>query len=533
MADLIFYNGTVNTMKGQTASAVAVAGPVIQAVGSDEEILLMADPGCRVIDLQGRCVMPGFQDSHCHLLLTGLGYERLNLRGVTSVDQLIQAGRDYIRENQIPAGTWIQGEGFDNTLFDDPALPDYHVIEAISTEHPILLERVCGHVGTANRLAMKTIGFDEHTRITGGVIDLDREGQITGVLREAALDQFKMRIPKPRLEDVKRCIVAAARNANQYGVTSVHTDDLEGAELHTLLQAYRELEEEGTLTVRVWEEIQAARIPVLNKFLEMGLRTGDGTDYFRIGNIKLLTDGSLGARTAYMREDYCDDPGNRGVAVYTQEELDEVALAAHQAGMQIACHAIGDGSVEQCVGALEKAYQSDGVDLRNRIVHCQFGDRELFARMARNHIAADIQPSFTISDIPYVACRMGAREEQGYCWKTMLEEGVHLGGGSDSPVESFDPIWGIHCVVNRTDASGQPEGGWHPDQKLTVEEAAALYTTEGAYLTFEENKKGAVAPGYLADLAVLSADLFHTAPEHILDVQVEMTVVGGKIVYSR
>ncbi len=533
MADLIFYNGIVHTMNGQTASAAAVSGSLIQAVGPDGEILSLAGPNCRMIDLQGRCLLPGFQDSHCHLLLTGLGYERLNLRGVTSVEELIQAGRDYIRERNIPEGTWVQGEGFDNTLFADPSLPDYQVIEAISDRHPILLERVCGHVGTANRLAMEKIGFDEKTRITGGVIDLDAQGRITGVLREAALDQFKMRIPKPSLEEVKRGITAAAQNANRYGVTSVHTDDLEGADIDTLMQAYHELEEEGQLTVRVWEEVQAARVPVLNRFLERGLRTGDGTDYFRIGNIKLLTDGSLGARTAYMREEYRDDPGNRGVAVYTQDELDEVVMAAHQAGMQIACHAIGDGAAQQCVNALEKAYRSDGADLRNRIVHCQFGDREMFRRMAQNHIAADIQPGFTISDIPYVPSRMGEREKDGYCWKTMLDMGVHLGGGSDCPVESFDPIWGIHCVVNRTDAEGNPAGGWHPDQKMTVEEAVALYTTGGSYLSFEENKKGAIVPGYLADLTVLSADIMSTPPERILDIHVDMTVIGGKAVYER
>ncbi len=537
MADLIFYNGIVHTMADDAAetkvSAVAISGNLIQAVGDDEEILNLAEENCRMVDLHGRCLVPGFQDSHCHLLLTGQSFRNLDLRGVRSVQELVEAGRAYIKEHQVPEGAWVLGDGFDHNRFSEPVLPDIRVVDAISTCHPILIQRVCGHVGTANTMAFQRVGFDAHTSFSGGVIDLDGQGEITGVLREVALDQFKMRIPKPGVAALKEAIVDAARHVNQYGVTSVHTDDLEGGALEDILCAYRQLEQEGRLNVRVWEEVQAARPEVLKRFLDRGLRTGDGSDYFKIGNIKLILDGSLGARTASLREEYGDDPGNRGIAVYAQPELDEVVLTAHKAGMQVACHAIGDRAVEQSVTAFEQAYRSDGKDLRNRVVHCQFVDNVLIRRMADSRIGADIQPGFAISDYPLAASRLEEREPWGYRWKSLLKSGIHMGAGSDGPVESYSPVSGIHDAVNRTDGEMMPEDGWHPEEKLTAREALYLYTRGGSYLSFEEDRKGQIQPGFLADLAVLSEDILNVPPEKIRDIQVEMTVLGGKAVYEK
>ena len=253
--------------------------------------------------------------------------------------------------------------------------------EAVSGDVPVLLDRVCGHVGAANRAALKAAGFDESTVIPGGILDRGADGRLNGILREAALDQIKMRMKKPDVPTVKRQLRAAMDMLNSYGVAAAQTDDLEGSDLDTLLAAFAELEREDRMTVRVFEEVQCARIPVLEKFLVRGMRTGDGTPWFRIGNIKLLTDGSLGARTGFLRTDYCGEPGNRGVAVYTQEELDEVVLAAHLAGMQCAFHAIGDGAVERAVTAVERAQSVQRKDLRHRIVHCQFADEDIFRRM--------------------------------------------------------------------------------------------------------------------------------------------------------
>lgn len=531
MADQIFFNGKIDTMAGQRVQAMALKGERIEAVGSDRDILALAEPECVVTDLQGRCVVPGFNDSHCHVLMTGLKYERLDLSGVRSVEELVARGRQYIADRNLQPGTWVIGGGYDQNIFPEPVLPDGDAAEQISAVHPVLLERICGHVGAANKLAFSLAGFDGDTEIAGGVLDKDDQGRLTGIMREAALDEFKLRMPGIDAAEAKRAIKAAMAKANAAGLTSMQSNDTDGVPFDTVLQAYRELENEGKMTVRIFEEVHAPRPEALREFLDRGLRTGDGTDYFKIGNVKLFADGSLGARTANMRADYSDDPGNRGIAVYTQEELDELVLTAHRAGMQVAVHAIGDGAVEQCITAFEKAWKADHVDLRNRIVHCQFADRAMLDRMADNRIAADIQPPFVPSDAPLTGSRLGSRAENGYVWKSMIERGIHAGGGSDSPVESLSPIWGIHCAVNRTDENGLPEGGWHPEQKLSVEEAVALYTRDGAYLSFEEESKGTLEAGKLADFVVLDQNIFEVRPEKIREIRVLMTVVGGKIVY--
>lgn len=521
---------TLNLSDG-IVSAMAVEGDRIIAVGSDASVTALADDGDEITDLEGRAVFPGFNDSHCHVFHTGLKDERLDLYGVQSMEEIIERGRIYIEERHLAEGEWVIGGGFDQNVFDNPVLPDGKVLEAISSKHPILIERVCGHVGAANALALKMTGFSDGPEITGGIFDRDDHGRLTGVIRESALDQFKLHVPKLDVEGARRVILNVLPKANAAGLTSMQSDDSEGAPFEVIRQAYESLEAEGKLTVRIFEEIERPRPQVLREFLKLGLRTGDGSPYFKVGNIKLITDGSLGARTAAMREGYGDDPGNRGIYVYTQEDMDEMVMLAHEAGLQVAAHAIGDGSIEQCIRAFAKAWQSDHKDLRNRVVHCQFLDEEMMRMMAENHVCADIQPPFVPSDMGLVASRVGERVK-GYPWKALLKHGIHLGGGSDSPVETFDPIWGIHCAVNRTDADFAPEGGWHPEEKLSVQEAVALYTTGGAYVSLEEDVKGKLEPGYYADFVVLDQDLFAIVPEKIKETRVLATYVGGRCVYA-
>ena len=533
-ADMIMFNGLIHTMSGdETASAVAVTSGRITAVGSDEKILQLCGDKTEKLDLKGACVLPGFNDSHCHLRLTGECATKLDLRGVASKEELVQRGREYLSAHPVKPGGWVVGYGFNHNLFPDGKLPDIETAQAISDTVPVLLDRVCGHVGTVNRSALRAAGYDETTVILGGVLDKDEDGKLNGILREAALDQIKMFIPKPDKETVMNQLRAVMARLNSLGISSAQSDDLEGSDLDTLLAAFRALEENGEMSVRVFEEIQAARVPVLERFLVRGLRTGDGSEWFRIGNIKLLTDGSLGARTAWLREDYCDDPGNRGVPVYTQAELDEVVLVAHSSGMQCAFHAIGDGAGEACISAIERAQAIAPGSLRDRIVHCQFSDPELFKRMASAGMAADIQPAFTASDYTLTASRMGAeREKYAYAWRSMLENGVHIAGGSDSPVETPDPLWGIYCAVTRQDGAGLPEGGWHPEERLSVREAVWLYTTGAAYVSFDENEKGTIEAGKLADLTVLSGDIFTVPPRDIPKLRVLRTIVGGKTRYT-
>ncbi|MGN0204876.1 MAG: amidohydrolase [Coprococcus sp.] len=503
--------------------------------GSDGDILKLSDPDTECIDLKGRCVIPAFNDSHCHILATGLNLVRLNLCGARSCEEIIERGRKYIREMPLKENDWIVGYGFDQNIFDDPVLPDKKTTEAISTEHPVFLDRICGHVGAVNQAALDIAGYDARTVVTGGVLDKDEQGDLNGILREAALDKMRRMIPLPSEETLISGLKKIMAQANSYGITSVQTDDLESTSLDCVIALYKKLIGKHEMTLRIYEEIQQPRVPQLKEFLRMGFRTGDGDEYFKIGNIKLLTDGSLGARTAYMAEEYADDAGNAGVAVYTQEALNEVVCLAHSSGMQIAFHAIGDGAVEQAVNAVEEAQKCfPDKKMRHRIVHCQFVNKNILDRMKAADIGADIQPPFTASDYSLVAARLGEdRGKWGYMWRTMAEKQIPMGGGSDSPVESMDPLWGIYCAVTRKDKNGEPEGGWHPDEKLTVSQAVALYTRGSAYAEFAEQEKGQLLPGMLADFVVLSENIFEIPEKQLSEVQIEETYFGGNLCYRR
>ena len=545
------------------AEAMLIDGDTITAVGSDAEILAQireissgtGSDAVTTVDLAGRCVLPAFNDSHCHLLATGLNEVRLDLRGVRSCEEIVARGRAYLASAALAPDDWIVGYGFDQNLFDDKRLPDRSTAEAISPDRPVFLDRVCGHVGAVNRAALAIAGYDENTVITGGVLARDENGKLNGILKEAALDKMRRLIPQPSPAMLEAALLHAMRNANRFGLASVQTDDLESAALDSVIALYHKLEAEGRLTLRIYEEIQQPRVPQLQSFLDRGLRTGDGDDFFRVGNIKLLTDGSLGARTAYMREPYADAPETAGVAVYTQDALNEVVSLAHRNGMQVAFHAIGDGAIEQVVRSVEYAKRTEEkarISLmpenevypkkdsalkqasfpsshRHRIVHCQFISEDLLARIKEAGLCADIQPPFTASDYPIVDARVGAeRSDWSYVWRTMAETGIPLGGGSDSPVETMNPIWGIDCAVNRTDLTHLPEDGWHASQCLTVPQAVSLYTRGSAYTEFSEHRKGQIAEGMLADFIVLSEDIFEVETRRIRDIQVTETYVGGR-----
>jgi predicted amidohydrolase YtcJ len=529
-----FVNGRIHTMEGFTTEAVAVSGKKIAALGSTNDILKKCDSHTEIFDLKGRCLLPGFNDSHMHLMLYGLLYDQFNLRGLKSVDEVISAGREFIEKEDKKAGEWVGGFGFDQNLFPQKTFPLKEDIDKISDKHPIIVDRICGHVGTVNSYAIKVVGITKDTVIEGGVIDRDEQGNPTGVLREAALDWVKSCIPELTIEKAKYIIKKTAEEALTLGLTSLQTNDSDAVESDTILKAYRSLAEEGELPIRIFEEVRATRIDTLKSFLTTGMQAGFEDDYFKIGNIKLFLDGSLGARTAAMRQGYSDDQGNKGILVHSTETIEELVGMIHKAGLQVACHAIGDEAIEQCINAIEKAMKDEPKELRHRIVHCQIADDSLFERMAKLGITADIQPAFVASDYTIVEDRVGSeRGSKSYAWKTMLEQGIHLGGGSDCPVETCDPIWGIYCAVTRADEKGMPAGGWLPKEKLSVEEAVKLFTIGSAYLAFEENIKGTIKEGKLADMVVLSEDIFEVKPEEIKKIKVLMTMVGGKVQYSR
>lgn len=538
--DLILYNGKIVTMDSASpvVEAVGTQGGKISYIGNSKEILKLKTSETKLIDLEGKLVLPGFNDSHMHLLNYGASLRKANLIGTTSVQDIIERMKRFIEDNSISLGSWVEGRGWNHDYFDEKRFPTRYDLDQISTEYPIIATRACGHVSVVNSKAMEIAGITKDTpQPEGGHFDIDESGQPLGILREKALNLILSHVPKPTTEEIKSILSEASTNVSKAGITSVQTDDFEampGVHYSTVVAAYKDLANKKELPVRVYEQCLFGSPKKLNEFLKDGFNTGLGNEWFKIGPLKLLADGSLGARTAYLCDPYADDPSTKGIAVYNQEELDEMVKIAHNAGMQVAIHCIGDKIMYMSFESYEKAlYQNPRGDHRHSIIHCQITDETLLDKYRDNNVIAHIQPIFIDYDLHIVESRVGKEKAStSYNWKGMFDRGVHVACGSDCPVETFNVLQGIYCSVTRKDLKGYPNGGWLPDQKLTVEQAVYGYTLGAAYASFEENIKGSISVGKLADMVVLSKDIFAIEPEEIKDVEVLKTIVDGNIVFE-
>ncbi len=534
-SDFAMLNGRIYTLDGKIAEAVAAYDGIIIGVGTSEEIRLLIDSQTEIIDLKGHTVLPGFNDSHLHLLAYGASLDEVDLHGVQSIQDLIHRSRKFIEVRGKRPGEWVVGAGWDQNCFFDKRFPDKGDLDQISLDHPIFFERSCGHVAVMNSAAINHLHLSPDIQVRGGIFDRDEKGELTGFIQQTAIEWVVSRRPKPDKNQMMGIISAAAGEMVKVGLTSVQTDDLDEIGFtifDDLVDAYRQLRIDGKLPLRIYEEVQTPEKVVLEKFLTRGLRTGDGDDFFRIGPIKLILDGSLGSRTAALREEYCDEPGNTGILTYSQAVFDDLVATAHQEKMQVAVHAIGDAALETALNGFEKALQIDPSPRRHRIVHCQIGDQGLYKRMGRLGMLADIQPSFVITDWKAAERSLGLKRTQvSYAWKTLLNCGVVICGGSDSPIESFNPLEGIYAAVTRKTAMDYSAPRWLPWESLTVEEAVRLYTICPAFASFEEDSKGTITIGKLADMVVLSQDPFTVVPEDIAYIKNLATIVGGKVQY--
>ncbi len=478
-------------------------------------------------------VVPGFNDSHIHLLNYAYSLTKLHLEGLNSVEEIVEAGIRYVKEKKIPAGQWVIGCGWNHYFFPEPRFLNRHDLDRISTEHPILFTRVCEHTVAVNTKALEVLGIGKNTTDPeGGEIVRDEEGEPLGILRETARYLAYEKQPAKSVEEIKELLVRAMDEAAAVGITSVQSDDFEtfsDKDWRKVVKAYKELEAEGKMKVRVYEQCLLPDLSRFQEFLDEGYRTGTGDEWFKIGPLKLLTDGSIGPRSASLSEPYADDPENRGIAVFTQEELNERILLAHRNGMQTACHGIGDAAMRMILTACEKAQQeAPREDARHGIVHVQFAAPDIFKRMKKGGIIGYVQPVFVQSDMHCAEERVGKeRLKYSYRFHSMKQMGIHTSLSSDCPIESINPIDGIYVAVTRQDYNGFPEGGWYPEEKMSAEEAIRGYTADSAYSQFEEKEKGTIEEGKYADFAVLSHDLTKIEPERIREVKVVMTVAGG------
>ena len=536
----LFIGGTIYTMDPNFphCQALAVENEKILAIGSNEEILTLRREEDMVVDLDGKTVIPGFIDSHMHVLGLAEYVQNVQLSDCRSIGDMLAAIAAFREENSIPAGKWILGRGWNQDYFDTPRFPTREDLDQVCPEHPMVMVRACGHALVCNTKALEAAGITKDTpQIDGGHFEIGTDGTPNGIFTEAAMELVRSHIPNPTVEELKNGILSAQKALLKAGITSVHTDDFGRAgapeAYENVIIAYRQLEEEGLLKLRINEQCNLSEEKYLRDYLAKGYHLQSSSKHFRLGPLKIIADGSLGARTAFLRQPYADDPTTCGISYYEKEALQRYIRLAHENGMQVVIHCIGDGIMEWSMDGLEAAMKaSPREDCRHGIIHCQITDLPLLKRFRDLKLLALIQPIFLHYDMHIVEERVGkALASTSYNWKTLLDLQVPSSFGTDCPVENYDPTNNLYCAVTRKDLSGSPDGGWLPEQKLTVEEALRCYTVEGAYASFEEASKGKLLPGMLADMAALSGDPFICPQDEIKSLRAVMTVSGGEVVY--
>ena len=532
----LYYNGCVFAGEQPIHQAFLVENGVFTNVGTNEALLSL--PHDEQVDLKSTFVCPGFNDSHMHLLNLGNTMAMCPLGDAASLDDVLGRLHAFAQEKKLSSGQWLLGRGWNQDYFSPATgMPTRDDLDKVSREMPICIVRCCGHALCVNSRALQLLGITENTPCPdGGTICRDESGRLNGIFLDAAMPLVQGRLPAPTVADMKSMLLSAMKTLNSVGVTSCQTDDLlafENVKWQDVLQAYQQLEAEGRLTVRVYEQSQFTSPEGLQAFLDAGWKTGVGNEMFKIGPLKMLGDGSLGARTALLRDGYADAPSEKGLGLFTQEQFDQMISLAHERGMQCAVHVIGDGVLDRVLSAYEKAFaRCPRKDHRSALIHVQLTRPEQLEKIKALGLSTHVQTIFLDYDSHIVYQRAGKQlAETSYAFRTMQRMGIPLSNGTDCPVENPHPLRGIQCAVTRQplNASLPP---YRPEEKMTVEQALHSYTAAGAYASFEENFKGKIAPGMAADFVLLSQSPFTVPPEQLQHIRVLAAFLGGKKVYA-
>ena len=530
--DKLLYNGNIYSIDSENRkyTALGIEDGKITFLGNDQEALQL--PCEEKIDLNGKTLLPGLIDSHLHMLNYAFVNTSYPMFAADSIDGIIEEGKKIIAEKKFCGESdWLYGRGWNELNFKgEKRILDRFDLDKISTTVPILFIRVCGHLAAVNTKALQLISSLDKTKEYIHQIDMEK-----GILTEASVKLCYDVMTVPSVEQLKEMITFAQKEFNKAGITSVHSDNflsLPGRPSERIITAYKQLAEEEKLTVKVYEEASFTSFEDMKAFIDRGYRTGQGSDYYKIGPIKLYQDGSLGAKTALMNHPYLGED-NCGIAVHDAADLQRCVDYAYSHDMQILIHAIGDKAADMVCTAYENTIEKFGKkEKRLAINHLQIVSDDLFDRMKANDILAFIQPIFVASDKKIIASLVGEEVAQrSYLWKTMLKKGLICCGGSDAPVERFDVLENIQVAVTR-DALHEKTEGWHPQEKLSVLEALRMFTISNAYASFDEQNKGSLEIGKAADLVLLSNDPFTTDAHSIAQIQVLKTYVDGKEVYS-
>lgn len=531
-ADLVLLNGKIWTVneKQSEAEAIAVIGNRIAAVGSSQEIRKWIGAQTKVIDLQGKRVVPGFNDAHVHFLDGGQGLASVQLRDAASPEEFRKRIEEFAAK--LPKGRWVLNGNWDHENWKPANLPTRQLIDTVTPDNPVFINRLDGHMCLANSLALKLAGVTRDTKDPdGGTVVRDANGEPTGVLKDAAMSYVYKVIPDPTEDEMIEAIKAAMRYAAENGVTSVQ--DMSASP--EVLGVYQKLLARGEQTVRISGHQPLAQ---WERLARIGIRAGFGNDKLKIGGLKGFADGSLGSTTALFFAPYLDDPKTSGLPsdeMFPESKMRDRIIAADKAGLQVAIHAIGDKANKTILDFFAEAEKQNGSrDRRFRIEHAQHLRQEDIKRFGSRHVVASMQPYHAIDDGRWAENRIGPERAKGtYAFRSLLDAGAVLAFGSDWFVAPMEPLMGIYGAVTRRTLDGKRPNGWVPEQKITVAEAVKAFTLGSAYASFDEKNKGSIEAGKLADFVVLSADIFKINPIEIEKAKVMITIFDGKVLYER
>ena len=546
-ATLVILNANAYTVNPDMpkAQSIAVMDDTIAYVGEGNEAEIFVGENTRVIDLQGKTLTPGLIEGHAHFIGVGVNKMNLDMLQVKSYEEMLKMVAEAAKNTR--PGVWITGRGWHQDKWDSlpptmvKGFPTHEGLSEVAPDNPVYLKHASGHAALTNAKAMEVAGVmninqegPEVQEIAGGEIIRDELGNPSGIFNENAMGLVTEHIPTRTLEGNIRAAELAMQECLEHGITSFQdagiTKDIE--------RLYRKLAEEGKMKVRVWAMVSGRDSVLLSEYYENGPAIGLGDNFLTLRSIKLYTDGALGSRGAWLLEQYTDMPGEYGHETTPMKAVYETSLKALESGLQVCSHAIGDRANREVLDNYEKAFQEKSElaqDHRFRIEHAQHLSAEDIPRFGELGVIPAIQAVHMSSDRPWAIERLGKERivEGAYVWRKLLDSGAKIVNGTDAPVEPVNPIASFYASVSRKTLAGEPEGGYEPSQKMTRDETLRSYTLDAAYGAFEEDIKGSLEVGKLADFTVYSQDLMQVAEDQILNTQVDMTIVGGEVLYER
>ena len=527
---MIIHGGPILTMSRETpvVDAIGVDQGIVVATGSEGEVRQRLGANAESIHLDGRLATPGLYDAHAHIAMTGFALLEVDVTapGIASISDIRE--RIHERAQQSAGGDWIIGQGYDQASLIEQRHPNRHDLDESAPNNPVAIWRSCHHILAVNSRALQLAGIDRNTPDPeGGTIDHDEHGEPTGVLRESATGLVQDVRPDPTQQQIADAIFAGGRAFVEHGVIAVGEA---GVRTSAEMRAYQHLRHSGQLPVRTY--LMMIIDDTLDEMIDLGISTGFGDDWLRIGNAKLFSDGSIGGRTARMRQPYEGDTDNVGLWMMDPEDLNAKVLRAHNAGFQLGIHAIGDAAIDLVLDAYEAAQKkTPRQDTRHRIEHCSIVDLETIEQIRRLGVVPIPGTSFLHYTRPAYEQNLGRdRYRYAYAMKTYAEQGIVAAASSDAPVVPVDPLIGIQTMVTRKDRLGVD--AW-TEERVSIGEAIRAYTVNAAYASFAEKQRGALMPGMLADVTVFDQDLRNMDPDQIITAKADYTIADGEVVWDR